>query len=167
MDKLIFLDIDGVVNTLMISDQPFEESERKQIARGRFYFDLCSPSDKRVSNKQAVMWLNKLCLDANAKIVISSTWRAHMDVVEESLRNSGLFPEIEIIGATPHLGERRGVEILDWLNKHYPDKHPDYVILDDDNDMDGCMEHLVLCGVDHGFGYTEYYKAMKILKIEK
>ena len=39
--------------------------------------------------------------------------------------------------------------------------------LDDDNDMDGCMEHLVLCKVDHGFGYTEYYEAMKILKIEK
>ena len=39
MDKLIFLDIDGVLNTLMISDQPFEESERGQIARGRFYFN--------------------------------------------------------------------------------------------------------------------------------
>ena len=167
MDKLIFLDIDGVLNTLMISDQPFEESERGQIARGRFYFDLCSPSDKRVSNKQAVMWLNKLCLDSGARIVISSTWRAHMEVVEESLRNSGLFPEIEIIGATPRLGERRGVEILAWLDKHYPDKKPDYVILDDDNDMDGCMDHLVLCGVDHGFGYTEYYKALEILKIEK
>ena len=36
------------------------------------------------------MWLNKLCLDTNAKIVISSTWHTHMDIVEESL-HSGLF----------------------------------------------------------------------------
>lgn len=166
MEKLIFLDIDGVVNTLEISDKPFEERER-QVHRERFYFDLCSPSDMRVSNKQAVMWLNKLCLDSGAKIVISSTWRAHMDIVETSLRNSGLFPEIEIIGATPRLQERRGVEILAWLDKHYPDEKPDYVILDDDSDMDGCMDHLVLCRVDHGLGYQEYYEAMKILKIEK
>ena len=46
MDKLIFLDIDGVVNTLMISDNRLKKA-RGQIARGKVYFDLCSPSDKR------------------------------------------------------------------------------------------------------------------------
>lgn len=72
MKNLIFLDIDGVVNTLMISTKPFD-TNRGQISRDGFYYELCNSSDKRVSNTQAVMWLNKLCKIVDAEIVISST----------------------------------------------------------------------------------------------
>ena len=54
------------------------------------------------------MWLNKLCKETGAKIVISSTWRfcerEGEPTTEDCLRNSGLLPEIEIIGKTPRLG---------------------------------------------------------------
>ena len=39
MDKLIFLDIDGVVNTLQISTKPFD-TNRGQISRDGFYYEL-------------------------------------------------------------------------------------------------------------------------------
>jgi hypothetical protein len=166
MDKLIFLDIDGVVNTLEISDKPYETNTGK-IPREDFYFELCMPDDGHVSNTQAVMWLNKLCRDSGARIVISSTWRGrnqNYQRVAEALYNTGLFEDIIIEGATEWLDTSRGTEILKYLKDHYPYIQPSYVILDDDADMDGCMDHLVQCNTHHGFGYPEYEKALKILK---
>lgn len=165
-DKLIFLDIDGVVNTLMIDTKPFLNS-RRNISREGFYFDLCSLEDNRVSNRQAIMWLNKLCKETKAKIVISSTWRLserEHNTVEKCLRNSGLLDEIEIVGKTPRLnGKTRGDEILKYLEDNYPDGVAAYVILDDDKDMNGCMEALVQCDNNYGFNYPEYIKAFHIL----
>lgn len=171
--NIIFLDIDGVVNTLQISDKPMSNRGTAAIDRDGFYFDICSDSDERVSNKQAVMWLNKLCKDTNAKIVISSTWRLHgLDSCKKALYNSGLFNDIEIIGITPTNGfscprlgywQTRETEILNWLydNEDIVDK---YVILDDDMDMGGLISYLVTCNTYHGFGYPEYAKALEILK---
>lgn len=164
-DKLIFLDIDGVVNTLMISNRPFKGQKRPQ--KDGFYFDLCSPSDNRVSNKQAIMWLNKLCIEVGAKIIISSTWRRNefdwFDA-ETALKNSGLFRFIEIAGATPKLGTIRGKEIQAWLNKHYSNNNEyDFIILDDDADMGELLPHLIQCDTDRGFGYKEYRKAYEKL----
>lgn len=165
MEKLIFLDIDGVVNTLQLNDCPYDTNAGK-IEHEEFYFQLCYLSDKQVSNRQAVMWLNKLCRDSGARIVISSTWRGrnqNYQDVAECLYNSGLFDDIIVEGATKWLDECRGYEILNYLAEHYPYTTPNYVILDDDADMDGCMEHLVKCNTHHGFGYPEYEKALKIL----
>ena len=164
MDKLIFLDIDGVVNTLMIYDKPFKGG-LGHISRDGFYFDLCHSGDKRVSNTQAVMWLNKLCKDTNARIVITSTWRMGSSLKEliAILRNSGLHKDIVIEGCTPNLGTKRGKEIQHYLQCNYPDGVDSYVILDDDDDMDGCMERLVKCNCYRGFEYPEYMEAIKIL----
>ena len=164
MDKLIFLDIDGVVNTLMIYDKPFE-GNLGHISRDGFYFDMCLSVDNRVSNTQAVMWLNKLCKDTKARIVITSTWRLGSSLKEliTILRNSGLHKDIIIEGCTPNLGTKRGNEILHYLQYNYPNGVYSYVILDDDDDMDGCMERLVKCNCYRGFGYPEYIKAINIL----
>lgn len=165
-NSIVFLDIDGVVNTLQINTKPFSKNS---IYRDGFYFDLCHNNDKRVSNRQAVMWLNKLCKDTGAKIVISSTWRfcEKQCTTEEYLRNTGLLPEIEIIGKTPIMhGHCRGDEILSWLNTNY-EKNIDeisFVILDDDADMGNLIEHLVQCDTHRGFEYPEYVKALEILK---
>ena len=167
-DKLIFLDIDGVVNTIMLDIKPFEGA-RGIICVDGFYYDMCSNSDGRVSNRQAIMWLNKLCKETGAKIVISSTWRfcerEGEPTTEDCLRNSGLLPEIEIIGKTPRLGygNCRGDEILTYLQKEFPQGVYSYVILDDDADMGECIDALVQCEVHRGFGYPEYKKALDIL----
>lgn len=169
--KLIFLDIDGVVNTLMIDTKPFDYPNRQSIERdGGFYYDLCHGSDDRVSNYQAVMWLNKLCKETKAKIVISSTWRYSYscEEIKNCLVNSGLLPEIEIIGQTPDLRYRneffRGDEIKMYLKEWYPEGWPAFVILDDDADMLDLIDHLVQTHTDRGFGYPDYLKALQVLE---
>ena len=164
-DKIIFLDIDGVVNTLQIDINPYPNG-RKSVD-SIFYYDICSESDERVSNRQAIMWLNKLCLETRAMIVITSTWRLHTPYnVEQCLRNSGLLDEIKIIGKTPRIGDGcRGDEISWWLGSKFGEdsNKVSFVILDDDSDMGELIDHLVQCNTYHGFGYPEYDKAKTIL----
>lgn len=166
--KVVFLDIDGVVNTLMINTKPFNTS-RGQISRDGFYYKLNTPNDLEVSNIQAVMWLNKLCKETNAKIVITSTWRMGKDGLkntEKALRNSGLLPEIEILGGTPikySIYNIRGNEIEEYLNNHRDiDK---YVIIDDDLDMlPKQINNLVVTDTNVGITYRTYIRALEILK---
>ena len=168
--KIIFLDIDGVLNTLMVDTEPFSSS-RGQILRDKFYYKLNMPNDLEVSNRQAVMWLNKLCIETNAKIVITSTWRMGVDGLEntkKALYNSGLIKDVEIIDATPILQEPkdmniRGHEIQMWLDKHQ--NIDNYVILDDDVDMlENQLNHLVQVNTYYGFGFPDYEKAIKIFE---
>ena len=145
--KLIFLDYDGVINTLM-----FE----KEILTPRFYF----PEDGKVNNFQAVMWLNKLCLETGAKIVVTSSWRLWENYIE-ILYNSGLRKEIEILGKTENLGDRH-VEIKEFL-KHVSEPIESFVVLDDDR-IQGFEKQQVKCDIYVGFNFREYQEALEILK---
>lgn len=164
LKRIIFLDIDGVVNTLQIDTSPIPKSKYKEPKDG-FYFDICNESDKRVSDRQAIMWLNKLCKTLKADIVISSTWRLNSLSPEQALYNSGLALDINILGYTPWLpGQCRGDEIQAWLNDNLPNEDCAIVILDDDSDMGHLMEYLVKCNTWHGFKYPEYYQALEIIE---
>ena len=124
--KIIFLDFDGVLNSSEHMATLTNESlsiEHKQLDR------------------KAVGRLNWITDEMGAKIVISSTWRIlhKIDELKEFLKMAGCTGQV--IGVTPKLGKHRGLEIKQWL-----DEHPNvesFVILDDDSDMDGVMEHLV------------------------
>lgn len=174
MKKLLFLDIDGVLNTLMIYDKPIG-SRRASVARGRFYYDICSSSDLRVSNTQAVMWLNKLCIENDLDIVISSCWIiGHtLDEIRQCLYNSGLFKDINIIGFSHNsMLSNRGECIEQYINHNNIDLNKAVIlILDDDSDMHGkevdftC--YLVQCNNYVGFTFNEYNKANNILELQK
>ena len=145
--KVIFLDYDGVVNT------PIWNSNGK--------CDYNFPSDGKVNNYQAVMWVNELCKKTKAKIVVSSTWRycCHDTSYQDCLYNAGLNRNIEIIGCTDWFGnETRTDEIKSYLEKNK--EITDYVILDDEIMLDS---HFVKCNGNYGFGIEEFYKAMTIL----
>ena len=114
--RIIFLDYDGVVNTLCFQD--VNESPN-------FNF----PEDNKVNNTQAIGWLNRLCKETGAKIVVTSTWRKYKNY-KECLYNAGLNKEIEIIDNTDDKGYTRIAEIRRWLALHPEVKS--YVILDDD-----------------------------------
>ena len=159
MRNVIFLDIDGIVNTLMIYKEPIKA--RRLLQKDGYYFDLCYPQDRRVSNTQAVIWLEKLCKDFGADIVLSSTWRKDFDLACESLYNSGLSKDIKIIGATPWLGTLRGIEIKEWLKKNPCQA---FVILDDDSDMEDLVDHLVLVDNSAGFTSKDYGKAVALFE---
>lgn len=163
--NVIFLDIDGVVNTIMIGKEPFGEEGHKSICRDGYYYDLCHTSDGRVSNKTSVIWLEKICKDTNSKIVISSAWRIGSTAAEvaECLYNTGLDRDIEIIGSTPVLHNcSRGDEIQEWLNNHKEVEK--FIILDDDSDMGELMDHLVKCDTDAGITHSIKNEALKLFE---
>lgn len=124
--KLIFLDIDGVLNSqYMYADRDDEIIDSKG---GKL-------------SKRCIKLLNNITEDTGAKIVLSSTWRTDKGV-ESFLCDAGIAGEI--IGKTPYIGDRwalRGNEILAWIKensgligKQYHEYHS-FIILDDDSDM--------------------------------
>ncbi len=169
-DRLLFLDIDGVVNTLMIYDKE-QEDRRKLIYKDGYYFELNLPGDGKVSNKQAMLWVSKLCTDYSLSIVITSTWLIDEDVADiaTELYNSGLSTMVPIIGGVSKKQQvSRGWQIESWLedNKIDPDKAT-FIILDDDVDMVGyskdLTKYLVKCDSYVGFTHSEYVKACELL----
>ncbi len=136
--KLIFLDIDGVLNSQLW----FSAQENQQQA-------LCNIDPSKVE------LLNDLISTTGAKVVISSTWR--MTTTIKDLQN--ILEQVkfkgEIIGFTPVLrllkiAMPRGVEILCYLKENYEyDNFPYYVILDDKSDM-------LLCQRDNFFLVDPY-----------
>lgn len=128
MNKYIFLDIDGVLNSNFFfiersqSDRWKEAYEKypQEIAHG-----VCS-IDERTVNR-----LNRIIKETGAKIVVSSSWR-HDPYLQSIFSVVGI--EATIFDITPLSQSRiRGEEIQAWLCQHpEPCK---YVILDDDCDM--------------------------------
>lgn len=172
--KIIFLDIDGVLNSQDWYVYRRDAVEMDSInAQYPFYeFD-----------PRAVGRLNRIIKETHAKIVVSSSWRSGENI--ESLQL--LFDRVgiigEVVGLTPHLwctkpyedmdGYRipRGCEIDWWLDNHgdfqrinwskeeqikYENKSKvkNYIILDDDSDMlYGQREHFIK--TQHPTGLTD------------
>lgn len=141
--KVLFLDIDGVLN-----------STRSAIA-----FDGYSSFhnfDK--FDDVAVGLIRKICEETNTKIILSSTWRLSKDW--KKLKNLLNLP---IIDRTPRkLSSIRGEEISMWLNNFYVDK---YVIVDDDSDMlKDQLPYFVQTNSNNGLSYENYEKLMELLK---
>lgn len=148
--NIVFLDYDGVVNTLMFDGE-------KEAP----YFNF--PEDNKVNNYQAVCWLNKLCKEYDMKIVVTSTWRVY-DNYKECLYNGGLDKSIEILGRTKKLGTARGIEIQEWLDEHKELNIEKFVIFDDDSDMAHLEPYLVKTDTYIGITYHSYNWAEIILK---
>ena len=150
--KIIFLDYDGVVNNLVfhtIDGEPDFYAEKSIDHQYRDY---------KVNDFQAVAWLNKICREFNCKIVVSSTWRGRRDY-KECLYNAGF--KGEIIGKTPKLEGcfcRRGLEIQKWLDNNKELEIDDFIILDDDADMEHLISHLIQTNTYRGLGFEEYQK---------
>lgn len=115
--KVIFLDIDGVINNATTSER-FEG------------FIGIDPA--------LVEIFNKLIQDTNARVVLSSTWRLDKNWRETMARHK---IKCVFLGATPRLytpGQprvERGEEIKQWLEENANYNITNYAILDDDSDM--------------------------------
>lgn len=113
--KVIFLDVDGVLNS-------------------QLQFDRNAPI-----STIAVSHLKEIVDATNAKIVLSSTWRIgwnregenrYKEILVKTLADFGL----EIMDITPIRNDReRGLEINDWMSCKDIES---YVILDDDDSKD-------------------------------
>jgi hypothetical protein len=96
----------------------------------------------------------------DVKIVISSAWRIGMQVEDlRELLHQHDIDSSRVIDKTPaKLSYRpRGNEIRDWFRYHEEDggeKIEDFVILDDNDDMDPYMDHLFQTDFDVGLTIT-------------
>ena len=152
MKKLIiFLDFDGVVNTIYYREYP---------RLNKTLFNYAHAADGFVNNRQAIEWLNELYKRYDYEIVVTSTWRYSCDY-KQILYNSGLDSSIEILGATPKLNDcKRGDEIAQWIiDNHMEDR--DVIILDDDDDMGIMSNSLIKCDGLLGFTIYEYMECLQ------
>jgi hypothetical protein len=135
MTKLLFLDLDGVLNSTQWSEErPTRGLLPPESAQQAFEEERLDPV--------CIKRLQHLVHDTNASIVITSTWRRTMPVIEMiSMFALYGFEGAPVIGATPQLptspGKKitRGTEVQEWLNVNavVPMR---YVCLDDDADYD-------------------------------
>ena len=154
MKPIIFLDFDGVVETIY-----WEKADD-----GSWSFNVHKAGRNELNNKQAIGWLNELYSKVPYDIVVSSTWRIGMTIEElqNLITNSGFNPEIKVIGMTPRLYLQRGEEIQAWIDENnFTGK---YIIIDDDSDMCHLLPVLVRCDCQLGFTIYDYQKALKLLQ---
>lgn len=130
MNKYIFLDIDGVLNSNDYFSS-LEHIKRENMLRNLGFNSSISYGVSSI-DPVAVKNLNKLVKDTGAKVVVSSTWRTSPNL-SEIFKISGI--EAPIFNITPSSRSRiRGEEIQAWLDKKAESPYK-YVILDDDSDM--------------------------------
>lgn len=122
--KVVFLDIDGVLNS------------EDYVYSYREYGIAIDPT--------RMVLLKQIIDQTNAKIVLSTSWREHWEKAPNECGKIGLqinsiFSQynLEILDKTPNLRTRREQEIWYWLNKNPQVKN--FVVLDD---MFLCAEFL-------------------------
>jgi hypothetical protein len=138
-DKVIFLDVDGVLTS----------------SRDNGFRDF---------NLHVVHWLRWLCEVSGAKIVLSSTWRhSHFKGFWETIFGEHVHEDWE----TPASRERfRGDEVNAWLAKH--PEVTTIAILDDDADFhDDQKKSLILCDPHNGMLFDHIMELRDILKVDK
>lgn len=149
--KVIFLDIDGVLNSFRTAHAydgyPSSRSEYDKF------------------DDVAVTLIRDLCVKNDIKVVLSSTWR--LDKNWKKLENTLKIP---LLDRTPYLSVStrvdRGREIAIWL-----EDHPEvtvYAIIDDDSDMlEEQKPFFVHTCYKNGFSYDNYEQLRKIFGVEK
>lgn len=119
--KIIFLDIDGVMNT--------HHTPVTTVFHNDIPYMGCMDQEK-------VFMINNAVDLHGFKVVLSSTWRMNPRWRELMKANGFIF---EFFDLTPNYYGRtsRGTEIADWIKLSGADKDPDfrYAIIDDNGDM--------------------------------
>lgn len=149
--KVLFLDIDGVINRFKYYDD------------GKLNNELDEDCIKRLSN---------IIESTNCKIVISSTWKASphlMDILEDDL-----FPHLPagcVAGCTKtHIPQvQRETEIREYLAEH-KDEIENYVIVDDyDFELKSFLNggHCVITDALDGLTTEDMKECIQILNKER
>lgn len=159
MDKILFLDLDGVLNSerSFLSGAYRTEEYSKQNPDDPYYLKITTCTIDPV----ACGMVNRLCRELDVKIVISSTHRMHftdgpekLNQIKNYFNSLGVNGEF-IIGYTLRLHTIRGQEIDEWLKRHPNVSH--YAILDDSSDMlESQMENFVRCNLEDGMSARNY-----------
>ncbi len=156
-DGIIFLDFDGVLNSL--------RGYRKARAENRPTGDEYGTT----FDGDCVAALRKIVDTTGARIVVTSSWRFFLD--KDDIRKMWTDRQLpgSVYSVTPtnlliNPKERckRGIEINDWYKAHGASAN--YVILDDDEDVLPCqLPHLVRTDPETGLTNEDADRASQIL----
>ena len=155
--KIIFLDIDGVLN----HDDWYVSPEFSALSTAD---DVELDVDPKCTQR-----LIEICEKCDAKIVISSSWRINMYSAAKRLERGGLPIEL-VIDGTPdftflcikNIDISRGDEIAIYLEKH--PEISNYVIIDDAvNFHENQLQHFVHINAKHGLTEEKKQEAINIL----
>ena len=153
MSKVIFLDIDGVLNNQSHIEKLVELLGEEQ------YYQLNKDLGEMPFDYRCCKWLHKLIKETDAEIILSSTWRMSKDLINGIER----FAEIKIKDITPRLQDIRGKEIQQYLDQHK--EITNYVIIDDDTDMlKEQFAHFSKTDFMNGFTKQNYIECKNILQ---
>lgn len=109
MNKLLFLDIDGVCNCATTRE------------RHGYYIGI---------DPYMAFMVGKIQLDTGCSVVLSSAWRLMPDGCEEVRKKV-----VDFIDVTPNMSSFRGDEIREWFELNPKFKDVKYAILDDNADF--------------------------------
>ena len=155
--KVIFLDIDGVLNNQNHILKLFNLLGREQ------YFTIVRALHATPFDYRSCLLLKQLIIKLDLKVILSSTWRCNANSKDLIKKYAG----IEILDSTPILSSGiRGEEIQQYLNSHK--EITNYVILDDDSDMlESQMKHFVKVDSKVGLTIKEIIQSEEILNMEE
>ena len=146
--RVIFLDIDGVLNTESFITHFWEYcrlNDMKRPEAKKEFNELIRDEYGNLFDPMAVNWLKYVIEQTGVTdIVISSSWRASgLQFMQDLWKHRGLCGNV--IDITPYKAKNRlpkdlpfaerferGYEIKEWIDSHDVES---YVIFDDDNDM--------------------------------
>ena len=151
MNKIIFLDFDGVLNIEHYQGLLQYQGKPWQDEYGAFF------------DPKAVKQLKRIIDATDADIVVESSWKyLGLDAMKElwEVRN---LPGT-IIDITPSLlGKNKGVEIASWLSK-YAKQDIRYVIIDDEYViLDSQLPHFILTNPYEGITEEQANRAISML----
>ena len=146
--KVLFLDIDGVVNSL-----------RTCHAYGNYPHNV-DEEQLKLFDHTALKLIRNICNAYDIKIVLSSCWRNCKEFVDMPKAL-----DLPIIDKTPQkLSSIRGEEIQMWLREH--PEVTQYVIVDDDSDMLPTQrKRFVRTDRQEGLSFKNYRKICKLFGV--
>lgn len=150
--NIIFLDVDGVINSVNNLIKVYNQTHKPHSAYS-YPFDY-----------ECLENLKKLVVETKSRLVISSTWRHSQEGMEkllEALKKYDL--DKFVIGSTPDLGSSRGAEIKKYLADSEFKDTINFVILDDDKDMEDLLPYLVHTNGKVGLTKENVQQAIKKL----
>ena len=146
LKKVLFLDVDGVLNNGVWASEMYEQGVRVY--------------DDHILEERALDLLKRILYATDARVVISSSWRNDIEAyrkLKDQLFNHGVWT----FGRTGGGDTDRGEDIRLYLEQHPSIEH--FAILDDDNDVGEYADHLIQTDPDKGLTGAETLRCIRLL----
>lgn len=148
--NIIFLDVDGVLNSLNKLISVYNETHKPHSGFSYPFDENCLEN------------LKLLVQATNSKIVITSTWRKSKEGINILLNNLKKYNlDTEVIGYTPNLSTSRELEIKQFLS--LLNQQPNFIILDDDYDFKELIQYLIKTDIQIGLSKKNVEDGIKKL----